>query len=90
MTVLAWVVVAIFAAPFVVVGWWLVPPRGFRRPRALSPDHCRVCDRQLEHGKTWETREHLAPTPGMPDFGGGTFLAITYCRRHRPPGAVRA
>lgn len=60
------------------------------RRRPLSADHCRVCDKQLRLGEVWEQREYLEREAGMPDFGGGTFMAITFCRRHRPRGAVRA
>lgn len=63
-------------------GWW-------RARRTLTPDHCRVCDRRLARGEVWEERLHFHPNPEM-DGVGGTYAAICYCRRHRPPGAVKA
>jgi hypothetical protein len=55
-----------------------------------TPDHCRTCDRRLRFGQVWEERIHFDPTPELDNGIGGTYAAICYCRRHRPPGAVRA
>lgn len=63
--------------------WW----RNRRtRPQGLSSDHCRICDERLPYGKIYEVRSDHEDDP---ETGGGTFLAITYCKRHAPKGAVR-
>lgn len=67
----------------VVLRWSL------RERPPLTADYCRVCDVQLRSGEVWEVREHLANTPDLEDLGGGTFMAVTYCRRHAPPEAIR-
>ena len=57
-----------------------------RPKRTLSADYCRTCDTQLAHGRIYEIRtNHEADR----ETGGGTYLAVTYCRRHAPQGAVR-
>lgn len=65
--------------------------RLWRRLRPpFSVDYCRVCDRRLRIGQAWEERIHfdlVAEISGMP---GGTWAAISYCRRHRPRGAIKA
>lgn len=57
-----------------------------RMRRQLSADYCRVCDVQLRFKDIWEER---FDEQADPETGGGTFLAITYCRRHAPKGAVQ-
>lgn len=57
-----------------------------RRRGELTLDHCRVCDRQLRRGDVWEARSNVEAAD---DGFGGTWLAICYCRRHKPKGAVR-
>ncbi len=75
--------------------WW-------RRRRApLTPDYCRQCDVHLRRGQVWEVRtghalhdgDEMIEVDEAAAFGvghGGSFLAVTYCRRHAPKGAVRA
>lgn len=63
--------------------WW----RNRRtRRRGLSADYCRTCDRQLEYGKIYEVRSGHEDDA---ETGGGTWLAVCYCRQHAPKGAVR-
>lgn len=64
-----------------LTAWW----RARRAP--FTPDYCRTCDCRLRTGRVWELRSHHEADE---DSGGGTWLAITYCRRHAPKGSVRA
>jgi len=72
-----------------------------RRRPPFTPDHCRVCDVQLRRGRVWEVRGGFAVHVGdemvevdeammRASATGGTWSAITYCRRHAPKGAVRS
>ena len=69
------------------IGWqwsrWITN----RDRRPLTADWCRVCERELRRGEVWEVRSGHEPAE---DGVGGTYLAITYCRRHKPRGAVKA
>lgn len=56
------------------------------RRRRRGPDHCRTCDRQLKAGQVYEVR---TGHDDAEDGWGGTYLSITYCRRHAPKDAVR-
>jgi hypothetical protein len=61
--------------------WWRR-----RHPRRPAADWCAVCLVDLYPGKGWELRTaHQASDDGL----GGTYCAQTFCRRHRPDGAVR-
>ena len=63
-----------------MIRWW-------RRRRELTLDHCAVCDSRLRRGGAWEVRYN----PQRAEDGyGGTFLSLTYCRKHRPTEARRA
>lgn len=58
-----------------------------RRRKLAAPDWCSVCLCDLVRGNVWEVREeHQDADDGQP---GGSFLVRTYCRRHKPKGAVR-
>jgi hypothetical protein len=91
MSAVAWggVLAAVLAADVAVRRW--VAPRlhaWLRARRApYTPDYCRTCDCRLREGQVWEAREGYEADEGS---GGGTYMAITYCRRHAPRGAVRA
>jgi hypothetical protein len=57
-----------------------------RRARPMSADWCAECMRDLRLGVVFVVRsDHLEHA----DAGGGTYLAVTYCRKHAPKGAIR-
>jgi hypothetical protein len=58
-------------------------------PRPMSGDWCCVCMVDLRRGHVWEVREHMENAAEM-DPSGGSWMALTYCRKHRPAGAVKA
>lgn len=61
-----------------------------RRKPEPSADWCATCLRDLARGDVWEVREDERPFVGDdPSEVGATYLAMTYCRRHKPKGAVR-
>lgn len=73
--------------------WW-------RDRQRLTPDYCRTCDVQLRVGRVYEVRSGFAlvvsdqllevdEAEAMASPTGGTYGAVTYCRRHAPKGAVR-
>lgn len=62
----------------------------WRAWRAPADEVCVECLRPLDRRRqVWEVRESLADTPELGQFGGGTQVAASYCREHRPRGARR-
>jgi hypothetical protein len=57
------------------------------RRAAVAHDWCSVCLTDLRAGKVWEVR---SGEQAADDGFGGTYWSQTFCRRHRPKGAVRS
>lgn len=62
--------------------WW----RRWRTRKQPTADWCATCHRDLLVGDVWEVRSGHEFDP---EVGGGTYVAQTFCRKHRPSGAVR-
>lgn len=56
------------------------------RQRKPTGDWCATCLTDLVEGRRWEVCSgHEEAEDGV----GGTYLVQTFCRRHKPKGAVR-